>query len=247
MTAFAAKPLLRRRPELRLVKNELLSDAFSFRAPAGQVRIPGLRPAGWVSARAQMAGTPGLSPREAELVTLLLLRDGRWASSDALAVAMFGPGADVRLVQPIVCRARRKVGRAVIESAYGAGYRIPGRFRTEIPTVCSRCNAPVQFEGREWFCEDCGRSGELPKLEAVDRGVGRRGYAAGTKQGKPWSEEERAFVVEHVDDMNLEELGEALDRTASAVRGFLATNNLRKPYVRGKSKGERKKGEVDGD
>lgn len=230
MTALKARPL--RRAHLRLVENETIPVDTSLRTPAGQVRIPGLRPAGWVCARAQVAGQAPLSPREAELVTHLLLRDGRWTPAYLLSATLFGPGSSSRLVLNVVCRARAKLGRAVIESSYAAGYRIPGRYRPGIPTCCTRCGSPVEWEGREWTCTDCGRSGELPRLEVVDRGVGRRGYEEGTRQGSPWSEEEKRFVLEHLDDMSLDELGDAVDRTASAVRGFLATNGLRKPYVR---------------
>lgn len=229
-----------RRAHLRLVGNETVSDGINFRTPAGQVRIPGLRPAGWVCARAEVSGQPGLSSRESALVTRLLLRDGRWVPSDLLAREMFGVGADACLVKALVSRARRKLGKSVIESAYGAGYRIPGRFRPEIPTCCTRCGSPVEFEGREWTCTDCGRSGELPALEVIDRGVGRRGYEAGTRQGSAWSEEEKAFVLAHLDDMSLEELGEAVDRTGSAVRGFLATNHIKKPYVRARGSNEQR-------
>lgn len=50
--------------------------------------------------------------------------------------------------------------------------------------------------------------------------------------GQPWTLEEEAFVRAHLEDMNLDELGDALDRTASAVRGYLAVNGIKKPYVR---------------
>lgn len=247
MTAGGAKARATGRPELRVVKKESYSDVFSFRTPAGQVRIPGLRPPGWMCARAEVSGAPGLSPREAELVSRLLWRDGRWLAADVLAVEMFGAGSEPRLLGPIVSRARRKLGKSVIESSYGAGYRIAGRFRPELPAVCSRCGSPVVFERREWTCTDCGRSGELPQLEVIDRGVGRKGYEAGTRQGLPWTAEEEAFVLAHLDDMSLSELGDAVDRTASAVRGYLATHGLKKPYVRSgrgdEAKGERRKGD----
>lgn len=164
-------------------------------------------------------------------MTELLLRDGRTVPTVTLARRLFQDEGAVSLVRMLVSRTRSKLGGSVIENNWG-GYRIPGRFRPVVPKCCNNCGSPVEFDAREWWCEDCGKGGELPRLEMPDRGVGRRGYAEGTKQGQPWSEEERAFVVEHLDDMNLEELGAALDRTASAVRGFLATNGLKKPYVR---------------
>lgn len=204
------------------------------RVPNGS-KFPGLRQAGWVCAREQVRGVH-LTPREASLVTALLLRDGRWVPAHVLAAEVFGHRSDGRLVKQAVHRARAKLGRSVIESEWGAGYRIPGRYRRDIPTVCARCGSPVAFEGRHWSCGDCGRAGEVPRLNVLDHGVGRRSYDEGTRQGEAWSESERQFVVDHLDDMNLDELGEALERTASAVRGFLAVNGIKKPYVRRQSK-----------
>lgn len=205
--------------------------AFAMQPVSKGISVPGLREAGWVSAREQTRGYR-LTPREASLVTALLLRDGRWVPAHVLAVEVFGHRSDTQLVKMLVYRARTKLGRSVIESEWGAGYRIPGRYRREVPTVCARCGSPVAFEGRHWSCGDCGRAGEVPRLNVLDHGVGRRGYEEGTRQGEAWSESERQFVVDHLDDMNLDELGEALDRTASAVRGFLAVNGIKKPYVR---------------
>lgn len=230
-----------------MVENESVAMRSSFRGPHGQVSIPGLRPAGWVSARGEMANGRRLSRREAELVTELLLRDGRAAPTASLAKRLFQDETAVVLVRQLVQRSRRKLGGSVIENTWG-GYRIPGRFRPVVPTCCARCGSPVEWDARDWWCADCGAGGEMPRLEVVSHGVGRRGYAEGTRQGQPWSEEEREFVLAHLDDMNLNELGEALDRTPSAVRGFLAVNGLKKPYVRAsrgsdEAKGKREKSE----
>lgn len=217
---------------VHVLENDSESIRVILRGPHGQVSIPGLRPAGWVCARVEMANGRRLSRREAELVTELLLRDGRTVPAMTLAKRLFGDPTAEAQVRRLVRLARRKLGGAVAIEATGFGYRIPGRFRPVVPTCCANCGSPVQWDARDWWCEDCGRGGEIPRLEAPERGVGRRGYAEGTMQGQPWSEAERAFVLEHLDDMNLDELGAALDRTASAVRGFLAVNGIRKPYVR---------------
>lgn len=51
--------------------------------------------------------------------------------------------------------------------------------------------------------------------------------------GKPWSEEERRFVLENDARMTHAEIGAALQRRASAVRGLRAKLGLpRKAYVR---------------
>ena len=195
---------------------------------------PGLRPAGWLSARQQVDSSATHQPltmREADLVTRLMLRDGRWVPTDVLARELFADEAATGPVRKLVWLARKKLGRSLIESAPWAGYRIPGRYRDEVPTVCARCGSPVEFEGREWACTDCGRNGEIPKMPGLDRGVTRRGYADGTRQGSAWTEQEKAFVLAHLDDMSLTELGVAVDRTPDGVRGFLATNNIKKPYV----------------
>lgn len=232
MTAERAKPIARLTTDLRVVENDSESVRVSFRGPHGQVSIPGLRAAGWQCARVQMANGRRLSRREAELVTELLLRDGRTAPAVTLAKRLFADAGAEAQVRRLVRLTRRKLGGSVSIETTGFGYRIPGRFRPVVPTCCTNCNSPVQWDDRDWWCEDCGRGGELPRLEIPDRGVGRKGYDQDTKQGQPWTADEREFVVAHLDDMNLEELGAALDRTASAVRGFLATNRLRKPYVR---------------
>ena len=259
MTAAARKPLPRPGGDLRVVESANTSQFVSvFRGPHGQVSIPGLRPAGWQCARSQMANGRRLSRREAELVTELLLRDGRTVPAVTLAKRLFQDVSATGPVRELVRRARRKLGGSVSIEATGFGYRIPGRFRPVVPTVCTNCGSPVQWDARDWWCEDCGRGGEVPRMEVIERGVGRRGYEEGTKQGQPWSEQEREFVIAHLDDMNLEELGAALDRTPSAVRGFLAVNRIKKPYVRaGRGQlsgvsyqasggGERRKGVGDG-
>ena len=242
----AAKARGRRSGHLRMVENQSVAmrSNFTVREPHGQIAIPKLRPAGWVAARGEMANGRGLSRREAELVTELLLRDGRAAPTAVLARRLFADEGAGALVRQLVRRARRKLGFAVIENTWG-GYRIPGRFRPVAPTCCARCGSPVEWDARDWWCEDCGAGGEVPRLEVVSRGVGRRGYAAGTRQGLPWTEAEREFVLAHLDDMNLNELGEAVDRTPSAVRGFLATAGLRKPYVRGRVSSPVSRGEGD--
>lgn len=232
--AAVAKARGARGADLRVVENDSESIRVSFRGPHGQVSIPGLRPAGWQCARAEMANGKRLSRREAELVTELLLRDGRTVPAVTLAKRLFQDTTALPQVRRLVRLARRKLGGSVAIEATGFGYRIPGRFRPVVPTCCTNCGSPVQWDARDWWCEDCGRGGEVPRQEAPDRGVGRRGYEEGTRQGLPWTEGEREFVLAHLDDMNLSELGAALDRTPSAVRGFLATNGIRKPYVRAK-------------
>ena len=113
----------------------------------------------------------------------------RAAPTASLAKRLFQDETAVVLVRQLVQRSRRKLGGSVIENTWG-GYRIPGRFRPVVPTRCARCGSPVEWDARDWWCADCGAGGEMPRLEVVSHGVGRRGYAEGTRQGQPWSEEE---------------------------------------------------------
>lgn len=240
MTRATAKVLVHHGPHLRVVENDSVSMRISFRGPHGQVEIPGLRASGWQCARVEMRNGRRLSRREAELVTELLLRDGRVVPSVTLAKRLFLDVEAVAQVRVLVRRTRKKLGGSVAIESTGFGYRIPGRFRPVVPTCCTNCGSPVQWDARDWWCEDCGKAGEVPRLEVAEHGVGRRGYEEGTRQGQPWTEAERAFVLAHLDDMNLNELGLALDRTPSAVRGFLAVNGLKKPYVRAGKNDERR-------
>lgn len=58
----------------------------------------------------------------------------------------------------------------------------------------------------------------------MSEGAGSR--EQGTVGSRPWAAAEREYVLAHLDDKNLTEIGEALGRTATAVRGYLAVNGI---------------------
>jgi hypothetical protein len=126
----------------------------------------------------------------------------------------------------LIYRARR-AGVRIESSAFG--YRV-GR---EERCACPECGALVVVYGDgERVCYGCVGT-EYAELE-----VGRAAYREGSRQGKAWSPEEIAFVLEHDAVMGLEEMGRRLDRSASAVRGLRAQLGLaRKAYVRGEGGG----------
>lgn len=192
---------------------------------------PGIVPAGFIAARASVSGSPPISPREAEFLTELLLRDGRPVPTATLARRIFGDARDTSLVRQLVTRIRRKLGTHIVETTIG-GYRVPPRHRHQVPACCARCGAPVEFADKSWWCEDCGRSGEFSRPGPLPTHASRRPYTEGTRQGQPWTDTDRAFVLAHLDDMTLDDLAIAIDRTPSAVRAYLALVGVRKPYVR---------------
>lgn len=166
----------------------------------------------------------------AVLVEYLVEHAGRWVPGSELADVVYGGVCADSAPRVLVARARARGYR--IESTR-AGYRVG---RPEAAGArCPKCaRLRVRYEG-EWVCYGC------PSTAVVDLEVGRAGPVAGTQQGQRWRREEERFVWEHRAVMSYEELGEALDRSASGVRGLFGLRGWDKPYVRSS---EREPGEL---
>ncbi len=154
-----------------------------------------------------------------EAVLYLLSHAGRWVSAQELGDhvyrGVYSPSAPYVLVH------RARMAGVKIESG-PFGYRIG---RSDRP-LCERCGRLLVEYPQERVCYSCvGTS-------FVDLEVGRAD-SSGARSGQHWTADEIQFVIEHDSTMSLEELGLALGRTASAVRGLRASLGLRrKPYVR---------------
>lgn len=174
-----------------------------------------------------------LTWRELQVLTYLAGHAGRFVSGDELGDAVFGPFRGRGVERVVVCRLRRKLGAAFIEQSHGLGYRLGSQRSAALSRECGRCRRPVVDYGEFWTCYACGATGEGPRpLDvAVDLGVGRSA-GPGSRSGAPWTDEEREFVLAHLEDMSLEQLGAALERSESAVRGFLDGLGVKKRYVR---------------
>lgn len=155
-----------------------------------------------------------------QAVAYIASHGGRWVPGFEVVDHVYSGAGSPHAAKVLIYRAR-KAGVPVESSMYG--YRI-GRQKVR---TCTRCNAlTVIYPDGEVICYSCVGA------EYADLEVGRAPYAEGTRQGVPWTEDERQFVLAHMHEMTLEELAEGIDRTVSAVRGFLFTNGLHKPYVR---------------
>lgn len=166
-----------------------------------------------------------LSYREMQTISYLRSHAGAFVPASELAEAIWGDDADEALSYRIVQRVRQKLGPTYIESS-AFGYRLTYSRAATVAMVCSNCGAEAVNYSSEWVCYGCTGT------QNVDLEVGRAAYAEGTNSGKPWTRAEREFVLAHLADMSLEELGDAVNRTESAVRGFLAQEGIKKPYVR---------------
>ena len=164
-----------------------------------------------------------ISAREMALLRYLAGHAGRRVSEQELRDHLFGGICSSAAVRELITRVRRKLGRNFIENDEG-GYFISSQRADDL---CSRCKRPTVRYEDERVCYACVGTA------FVELAVGRTPPQEGTRQGQSWSEEERQFVLENDERLSLEEMGEALNRSASAVRGFRATLGLpRKAYVR---------------
>ncbi len=178
----------------------------------------------------------GLSLREYQVLDYLRTHRGRIVPGWELREAVLGAFSTADAERVWVWRVRRKLAAGVIVTVPGMGYRFGLGPVVEAMPRCPRCSQAISRYDDEWVCYGCGARGERKRLEAaVDLEVGRASYAEGSRSGQVWTDEERAFVLRHVEDMTLEEIGSALPegpRTESAVRGLLAGLGVRKRYVR---------------
>lgn len=159
---------------------------------------------------------------------------GRFVTERELGDELFGPARNESAVRQVVRRLRQRLGVAFIETGPDGGYRISQGRADSLTRECGRCRRPIVEYGESWTCFACGATGEGPKPieSAVELEVGRAPYREGSRSGKPWSDEETAFAVEHNEDMSFEEIGEALQRSEASVRGLYQQLGLRKRYVR---------------
>lgn len=178
-------------------------------------------------------GEAWLTRREWEVLAYLSGHAGRFVPSEELVDALWFGAADASVPRNHVASLRRKLGAAFIEWAHGLGYRVSQQRSDALLRECGRCRRPIVDYGQEWICYACGATGEGPQpIESHDLDVGRAPYREGSRSGKGWTADERAFVMEHLEDMTLDAIGRALNRSESAVRGFMDSQGLRKRYVR---------------
>lgn len=184
--------------------------------------------------RGQVGGW--LSWREWQVLSYLAGHPDRFVSGDELIHALWGGLADPSVVRVNVGRLRAKLGDSFIETGPEGGYCVSHGKSAGLLRECSRCRRPIPEFEREWVCYGCGLRGRGPEPAIMPRelglATGRRAYAEGTREGKAWTAEDEAFVAAHVDDMSDGEMGAAMGRTASAVRGYRAVNGIGKRYVR---------------
>lgn len=153
-------------------------------------------------------------------VEYLVSHAGRWIPAAELGDYVYR-GACSRAAPHVLIRRARAAGVRIESSAFG--YRVG---RIDRP-VCRTCGGLVIDYGDDLVCYGCIGT------EYADLDVGRAPYREGSRQGRRWTAEEIQFVLDNDSSMGLEELGQRLDRTASAVRGLRATLGLsRKTYVR---------------
>jgi hypothetical protein len=166
-----------------------------------------------------------LTPVELRLVRYLAGHEGRFVENWELKDHLYRGVCSGAAIRVHVFNIRAKLGRSFIETGDLGGYRLSSQRAAALERVCARCNRPVVAYREEWVCYGC------PSTSVVDLEVGRS-HTGGPRAGKPWTEEEREYVLAHYTGMTLEEIGEALSRGPNAVRGELDRMGLSKPYVR---------------
>lgn len=174
-----------------------------------------------------------LSTREWQVVAYLASHAGHFVPARHLAEFLCGKGADPNIGRQNVRRLRCKMGQSFVESDVVLGYRLSKSRAAQVPMVCTRCGSIAIDYSEEWVCYGCTGT------RHVDLDVGRAPYVPGTMSGKPWSEEEVEYVLRHADGargdyepMSYFDIGAAINRTESAVRGLLSKYGIDKEYVR---------------
>lgn len=146
----------------------------------------------------------------------------RWIPGWELRDAVYGPYASESAVAGLVRQARRFFP---IESGR-LGYRI---WRQDLSaSYCPKCGRRRVKYDDEWVCYGC------PGTAAVDLEVGRTPYAEGSRGGKHWTEAEIQLAVALNATHTYDEIGDAVDRSGSAVRGLYNSLGIEKRYVLGK-------------
>lgn len=174
----------------------------------------------------------GLTAREYQVLDYIRSHRPRVVPYDEINQAVFGQFSAAHAARVHVSRIRAKLGDGVIVTVHGFGVRYGLARVVEALPRCVGCGRAIAPYEDEWVCFGCGSSGRRRALDAPDLDVGRAAPAAGSRCGKEWTSDEVAFVMEHKDAMSDEQMGAALNRSPSAVRGFRRTRGLgKKTYV----------------
>lgn len=174
----------------------------------------------------------GLSHREYQVLDYIRSHRPRPVPFDELNEAVFGAFSSPSMARLYVFRIRAKLGDGVLVTVHGFGVRYGmGRVVEALPR-CPSCGRAIAPYDEEWQCFGCGAFGRRRMLESPDLDVGRAAPAVGSRCGKGWTDDEIAFVLQHKDALSDEQMGSALNRSPSAVRGFRRTRGLgKKTYV----------------
>lgn len=184
----------------------------------------------------QIGGVALTSPEQAAL-DYLACRPGRWVPAEDLRLAAYGSYSTLSAVNMLIHRLRKRLPGVTIFSGH-LGYMLPRTSLGAVSPRCGRCGCAVVFEASDWACLDCGASGSLPRIEVVTPAE-RASPQEGTKQGKPWTPDDNAFIRANAHRMNDAGMAEHLNRTAAAVRAQRGKLGIEKPYVLTKPRGRR--------
>lgn len=164
-------------------------------------------------------------PVWASAVEYLVSHSGRWVTGWEIGDFVYKGICSPRAPHMLIRRARR--AGIPIESSE-LGYRI-GRNKE---LTCPSCGALRVLYPDELICYSCVGT------EFADLEVGRS-QGEGERSGKAWTPSEEAFVRANKDRMSHREMGELLQRSEAAVRGYTRTRGLDKRYVLTKPRGKR--------
>lgn len=100
----------------------------------------------------------------------------------------------------------------------------------ELP-ACPRCERNWRRDREGMHCLAHGPYAERVVRDFVEE-ARRRPPAPGTREGKPWTEDELAFVRAHLADMTCEGIGQRLGRSGKAIEARIQIMGWEKRYVR---------------
>lgn len=174
-----------------------------------------------------------LGPREYAVLNYLASHRGRYVPASELLDYVWSGIGDEAQVRVVISQLRQRFGASAIEGGRGFGYRLSHGRAEELDHVCGECRRLMVDHGDVRQCYGCGAQVEKPRpIGGVGEVGDSRTRQGGARGGAPWTEEEVAFVMEHLGDMTHQEIGEYLERSEASVRGLLKGRGVRKPYVR---------------